>query len=328
MKISEVRERIKGYTNEELTYLVAELYKAMPKAMREEKDVDDLVMDPHPKQKKKKEETIDEDALFYDVSLFLAHAYERNFIVPNRSIQKKNRSRWRFMVKDYMKKLSMISVNTPNGKKATDYIVQLYEMLTYACTVYLFNTEDPFRSIGITQPSMFRQVIARLLVPGSDEEMLKKAIDLTVKNEYSMDTMHYDIILSMVLNLKETPYVPIMEQMLLDRIAENEKQLQVKKKQETKVNLYVHNHLIYFLGALYIHTGKGDKGIRYMKKHLCNTESTNLYEILFILYLLDETELFEQLYAETERKHEITGTLKHAHERLIETGTWDEYEES
>jgi hypothetical protein len=42
MKITELREIIKEYNEEDLRLLIAELYKAMPKALREDKEIDDL----------------------------------------------------------------------------------------------------------------------------------------------------------------------------------------------------------------------------------------------------------------------------------------------
>ena len=42
MKITELREIIKEYNEEDLRLLIAELYKAMPKVLREDKEIDDF----------------------------------------------------------------------------------------------------------------------------------------------------------------------------------------------------------------------------------------------------------------------------------------------
>ena len=44
MKLSEFRKQIETYSIEELRYLTAELYKAIPKKIKEEKDIDPLVL--------------------------------------------------------------------------------------------------------------------------------------------------------------------------------------------------------------------------------------------------------------------------------------------
>jgi len=45
MLISQVRETLKRYKEEDLRLLVAEMYKAIPKKVREEKDIDDMISD-------------------------------------------------------------------------------------------------------------------------------------------------------------------------------------------------------------------------------------------------------------------------------------------
>ena len=47
MLIAEVKETIKKYLEEDLRLLVAELYKAMPKKTREDKDIDWMLEDVH-----------------------------------------------------------------------------------------------------------------------------------------------------------------------------------------------------------------------------------------------------------------------------------------
>lgn len=44
MKLPEFRKQIETYSIEELRYLTAELYKAIPKKIKEEKDIDPLVL--------------------------------------------------------------------------------------------------------------------------------------------------------------------------------------------------------------------------------------------------------------------------------------------
>lgn len=47
MLLAEVKEELKKYKKEDLTLIICELYKAAPKKMREEKDLDDIIKDIH-----------------------------------------------------------------------------------------------------------------------------------------------------------------------------------------------------------------------------------------------------------------------------------------
>ena len=85
---------------------------------------------------------------------------------PNSFIHKKERLKWRFIVKDYIKDLQSISVDGKEGKDATDLLEKLYGMLCYACCYYIFNTDNPFRSIGIGQAVLLDLIITRKLGNG------------------------------------------------------------------------------------------------------------------------------------------------------------------
>ncbi|MEZ0118499.1 UNVERIFIED_ORG: hypothetical protein ABRZ91_002456 [Heyndrickxia coagulans] len=43
----------------------------------------------------------------------------------------------------------------------TDLLEKLYEMLCYGCGYYIFNTDNPFRSIGMEQVELFDILLKR-----------------------------------------------------------------------------------------------------------------------------------------------------------------------
>lgn len=45
MLVSELRKLLKKYKEEDLRLLIAEMYKSMPKKLREDKDIDALLQD-------------------------------------------------------------------------------------------------------------------------------------------------------------------------------------------------------------------------------------------------------------------------------------------
>ncbi len=44
-----------------------------------------------------------------EITQFLSNAYAQNYLIPNKVIPKSQRSKWRFMVKKYIKELEKIS---------------------------------------------------------------------------------------------------------------------------------------------------------------------------------------------------------------------------
>jgi hypothetical protein len=49
MKIAEVRKNLQGYNREKLESIILEMYKAMPKSMKEAKRIDIIILNPDAK---------------------------------------------------------------------------------------------------------------------------------------------------------------------------------------------------------------------------------------------------------------------------------------
>ncbi len=72
----------------------------------------------------------------------------QNYFAPNRVIPKNQRPKWRFMVKNFIKELEKIPPDSENFAESVQLMDQLYALICLARNVYLFSTDDPFRSIG------------------------------------------------------------------------------------------------------------------------------------------------------------------------------------
>jgi hypothetical protein len=214
MLVAEIRKILKNYESNDLIEIAIELYKAVPKSKREDRDIDALIKDLKEYKKKGKFdksqfENIDISKLKQQIELFIEYAYEQYYFAPNRYVPKKERPKWRFIVKTYIKKLQSISINHKDSKIATDLLIEIYKMLNYACGYYLFNTDNPFRSVGIVQTHLLDTVISRILGEGISESSLKTAIELTVKGYVDRETLHEELNITLVSNIK-TPDSRIM----------------------------------------------------------------------------------------------------------------------
>ena len=207
MLVSELRELLKKYKEEDLRLLISEMYKSMPKKLREDKDIDALLQDLHAclsigKAEKTREKQVDIKDLKPKIDLFIDYAYKQYYFAPNSFIHKKERPKWRFIVKDYIKSLQGISVEGEEGRIATDLLEKLYEMLCYACGYYIFSTDNPFRSVGIEQTALLDIVITRKFGNGINKESVKSAIALVINSRVDRDTLHSSLINILVKNLK------------------------------------------------------------------------------------------------------------------------------
>jgi len=58
MKVAELNKTIGGYTTEQLRRLLVEMYKAMPKRVKEDHGIDDMICSPASKRKNRKSEVV------------------------------------------------------------------------------------------------------------------------------------------------------------------------------------------------------------------------------------------------------------------------------
>jgi len=57
MKVAELRDKIRDYPRDRLERLIVEMYKAIPKAAKEDQDIDSLILTPNPRQRVAKQPT-------------------------------------------------------------------------------------------------------------------------------------------------------------------------------------------------------------------------------------------------------------------------------
>lgn len=236
MLISELRELIKKYKEEDLRLLIAEMYKAMPKKLREEKSIDTLLYNPNVysltgKGTRKQHKQIDLKFLIPEIEQFIDYAYKQYYFAPNSYIHKKERPKWRFKVKFYINSLQSIPIDGEEGKIATNLLIKLYEMLCYASRYYIFSTDDPFRSVGIEQTVLIDNIINRRLGSGINSESVRNAIELVIDSSVDREILHSFLIDLLVENLKtnDSKEIAIEQSMFLKAGLDNSKSKSSKR---------------------------------------------------------------------------------------------------
>lgn len=296
MLVSELRELLKKYKEEDLRLIISEMYKAMPKKLREDKDIDALLQDVHAymrtgKVESRQDKQIDVNNLKQKIDLFIDYAYKQYYFAPNSFIHKKERPKWRFIVKAYIKDLQDISIDSVEGSIATDLLQKLYEMLCYACGYYIFNTENPFQSVGIEQAVLLDTVIKRKLGGGINNESVKSVIELVINSELDRETLHSYLIQTLVKNLKtpDSKVIAIEQCKLLKKELEKSKPAPSKKswssdssdyKREDKIN-----NLVEMVFRIHTELCEYDEAIKYFNGNNIERNAEVSLDVLLSLLL-------------------------------------------
>lgn len=237
MKIAEVRALLAGYSPEQLKLIIAEMYKAIPKKIKEDKGIDAIVKDPdafvRSKKGKKKPKLPDIFDLQEETETFLENAYAQNYFAPNRVIPKSQRFKWRFIVKRLYKDLIAAASDEKNLPIAARLVEKLYCLLCYACGVILFSCWDPFDSVQVEQPEFFRSLLALKSRNEPAKEFVGNTIRLIVENQVNRYTLPMEL-MEVALEFFTTPDLKEMAVTACEREIKALKQPQKEGKQAKK----------------------------------------------------------------------------------------------
>lgn len=300
MLVSELRELIKKYKEEDLRLLISEMYKAMPKKLREDKDIDALVNDVHAylntgKAIRKQCTQKDINNLKAEIEQFIDYAYKQYYFAPNSIVHKKERPKWRFKVKAYIKDLQCFPVEGEEGITATNLLEKLYEMLSYGCGYYIFNTDNPFWSVGIAQTELLDIVIKRKLGNGISQETIKASIDLVINSILDTNTLYSSLMLVLISNLKTPDSKELAIEQCKALKAELDRPKASKKSRFSDSSDYIRtekvNNIAEMVFRLYVSLSEYEKAIKYYCDS--NVEWDKEISLYVLLSLLREYELKE-----------------------------------
>lgn len=209
MKIAQVREQLKNYDSQRLRIIIDELYKVLPKKLIEEKGIDDLLKNPEEyatsRKKGGRAELPDFNQVKRETEIFIEYAGQHYYFAPNRIVHKKDRPKWRFIVKRLYKDLISSSKDPVYSAEAGNLLGRLYCLMCEACGVYLFSSDDPFQSTGIEQTEFFRMVVAVKKQAGLPEKWIAEAIRLIIDNDVDNYTLTTELMYTLLEFLNTAP---------------------------------------------------------------------------------------------------------------------------
>ncbi|MGN0373396.1 MAG: hypothetical protein ACI4F3_11335 [Enterocloster sp.] len=231
MKVQELRQLLSTADRALLEKAFVESYKHFSKNQKEEVD---LVINGvlEGKEGTKKEKRVMEFGdLEQQITEFLWNARAQNYMAPNRVIPKSQRPKWRFLVKNFIKELEQIPVESEHYSGSVKLLTDLYLLMCEACNYYLFSTDDPFRSIGWQQPDLFSAVVKRTFALGYTRENISALLLYAATGGLSRESLHTQMELVLISELKNSD-------VRHTAMEEAKKLIEVKKGQLMKLKTY------------------------------------------------------------------------------------------
>ncbi len=295
MKVAEIKEILKKYNNEEKEKIIIELYKRIPKRVKEDYNIDNYIINANKDvHTKKQEENISIEKLEKEIDFFLQCAYNDYYASPNKIIPKNERTKWRFKVKDFYKQLNKFPAKTEEGKKATELLIDLYKILSLGSNYLTFTSWNTFGAIQVCQSDFYSNIIERTLENGVNKENLKVCTEL-LNVEYDPQEYHKNILISLESSLRSTD----AKYMAIELLKEQADTYIEKYKKNNKYDDEEHaNYIIECIVDIYFSLCEIDEGLKYYHKKYIQSKS-EIKEYI----ILDNLE-FHELYNEWIKEYE------------------------
>jgi len=205
MKVAELKKTIGGYRSAQLRILLVEMYKAMPKHVKEDHGIDELICNSASKLSKRTSDVVPNiEALVSETERFVGNAYNDYYYIPNPVVPKRERSQWRFTVLRLFKNINHAATKEANVARAAELLEKLYVMLCYSCRYTLFSAYDSFESVGVAQEDFFRAVLRHKRRYENPRDFVRNSIELALKHELNRYTL-YDDLLEAIVAFLDTP---------------------------------------------------------------------------------------------------------------------------
>lgn len=294
MKVNELREITKKYNETEKEKIIVELYKRIPKNIKEDYNIDDFITNLNVKIEKENTE-ITIERLEKEVKYFLECAYDDLYARPNKIVSKNERSKWRFKVKTFYKQLNSFLPTTEEGEKATDLLKELFKILSFGTHYLTFSNWNTFGAIQISQSEFLKDIIQRKLLNGVTKENLIYCIDL-LNVKYDPQECHESILNTFEACLK-TPDARYMAIELLKEHAEIWKEKYIKNN--SYENQEYTNYFVECIVDIYFELCEIKEGISYFHKQYIKRDKEVKEYIL--LEKMEEFNLYKEWILEYEK---------------------------
>lgn len=321
MLVKDLSKTLEKYDKKEMTDIVVELYKRLPKKVKEDYDIDKFIEDINNKTKKE-EKKVSFDDLCSEMRYFLDCAKAGFYSSPNKVVPKKERSTWRFKAKRYYKELTKTIPTTDIGVKSTKLLIELYELVSRGTNTLVFTNWDTFKALGVSQTEYFDMLLKRILSTGNSINNIKVCIDL-LDNCKDPDILDEFLINIFIDNLRTEESKLTAINLLYEKVVKVKEKIKGLGKKYNYHDMYYleedNNLYVETVTRLYFSSFEVDEGIKYYQKNYIHYNSEVKEYIL--LEILRELELYEEWITEYEsasKKNKLREELTRDYEKIKE----------
>ena len=338
MKIQDLRTHVSSLDKRELALILVEMYKAMPKKVIEDKEIDKLIHQPDEyleARKRSKSEPVryvDVFALKDEIEQFISNAKAQNYFAPNRVISKKERPKWRFLVKRYVNELQAVHPDEARQTVAAELMEELYKLLCQACGVYLFSSDDPFRSVGITQVDFYDRVIRLKHQIQPTDKFIEEAILLIIHQELDRETLYTDLMDTLQGLLRTPPLretaLDVCRSLLLNaegiyqkRFGSTDAKQSVKYSSQSYALKRTIQNLATLTFRIHMSLFDEEEAVRSFKEHYLETDDeVKMFILLRLLQMFDRKDRWIQEYEDAlARQVKLRDSLSRTYTSLMQT---------
>ncbi len=305
MKVVEIRNELKKYNMEEKDKIIIELYKRIPKRVKEEYDIDGYLKNikVNENTKKEKEVKLTFDELASEVNYFLECAWNELYSEPNRIISKSERSKWRFKAKKYYKELSNIDINSEYYDESNKLLIELFKVLSRGTNYLLFSNWETFRAVQISQEDFFDLIMKRVLVNFNKEnlETIVKLLEVDKDPYGSLYKVIYNVFLN---NLTSNNQLEMALEIIKKEVDDlNIQVIELSKKGKEYDLKEKCNYFVLTILDIYIRLEDVNKGIEYFDKYY--KAYNNEMKTYDLLEELEDNEAYQEWISVYETHKEI-----------------------
>ncbi|MFC4618889.1 hypothetical protein ACFO4N_09125 [Camelliibacillus cellulosilyticus] len=311
MKVVELREQIKTYSAEELQVIIAEMYKAIPKRVKEDKEIDKLILDPQSfsqNRSSKKGRVVNIHSLAFEIETFINYADNSYYFAPNKVVSKKERSQWRYKAKRFYKDLISGFQVPENREQVIKCMENLYKLFCEAEGRYIFVSPEPFEALGISRAEFLEQTLR-----------MKKELEdpkTWIVNSIKLDMINTENLIfgdsTFVKLLTTAPLIEMAIDALKDMKKQMKKQAPPNQRRFSSERCEYEDNVNYVVATIYQCYGKlheWDEAITYFKNNVLGDKKSVKVEWLLSLLANDqrieewkkEYELYIQTWQSTDQ---------------------------
>lgn len=300
MKVQELRKMLGSAERSRVEKAFVESYKQLKKYQKEEADI--LIRDILSGQSEKsgvKKEKQSFAELEAQIKTFLENAKAGNYYAPNRVIPKSQRSKWRFLVKGYIKELGKIVPDSEHYERATVLLREIYALLCEACNYYLFSTKDAFRSVGWQQDELFHLLVSKTFGSGFSKDNVAEMTVMACTGGLSRESLYYEQQAVLLSELKTSDVKHMAMETIKEEVQERKEKLSGVGKfdhQRYYLEEEINNFCDLFL-MLSISLAETEPGVKYyFKNSIKPQKEIVLYRALEAADILGDDKAWIEIY--------------------------------